>query len=70
MRFHQITLAERYTLATLRKQVPALRVAEIARLMGRHRSTIGREIARNSSRRDHIYRTRHAQDEAKRRRWQ
>ena len=70
MHYHQITLAERYTLATLRKQVPALTVAEIARLMDRHRSTIAREIARNSSRRDHIYRTRHAQDEANRRRWQ
>ncbi len=69
MHYHQITLAERYTLATLRKQVPALSVAEIARLMGRHRSTIGRELARNSSRRDHVYRTRHAQDEANRRRW-
>ena len=69
MRYHQITLAERYTLATLRKQVPALTVAEIARLMGRHRGTIGRELARNSSRRDHVYRTRHAQDETNRRRW-
>jgi IS30 family transposase len=69
VRYHQITLTERYTLATLRKQVPALTVAEIARLMGRHRSTIAREIARNSSRRDHVYRTRHAQDETNRRRW-
>ena len=69
MRYHQITPTERYTLATLRKQVPALTVAEIARLMNRHRSTIAREIARNSSRRDGIYRTRHAQDEANRRRW-
>ena len=69
MRYHQITPAERYTLATLRKQVPALTLAEIARLMGRHRSTISREIARNSSRRDGIYRTRHAQDETNRRRW-
>lgn len=68
MHYHQITPAERYTLATLRKQVPALSVAEIARLMGRHRSTISRELARNSSRRDGVYRTRHAQDEANRRR--
>ena len=69
MPYHQITPAERYTLATLRKQVPALSVAEIARLMSRHRSTIVRELARNSSRRDGIYRTRHAQDETNRRRW-
>ena len=69
MHYHQITPAERYTLATLRKQVPALSVAAIARLMGRHRSTVARELARNSSRRDGIYRTRHAQDEANRRRW-
>lgn len=69
MHYCQITPAERYTLATLRKQVPALKIAEIARLMGRHRSTIAREIARNSSRRDGVYRTRHAEDEANRRRW-
>jgi transposase, IS30 family len=67
--YHQITPAERYTLATLRKQVPALAAAEIARLMNRHRSTISRELARNGSRRDGIYRTRHAQDETNRRRW-
>ena len=69
MHYHQITPAERYTLATLRKQVPALTVSEIARLMDRHRSTISRELARNGSRRDGIYRTRHAQDETNRRRW-
>lgn len=68
MRYHQITPAERYTLATLRKQVPALSVAEIARLMGRHRSTIARELKRNSSRRDRVYRPYHAQDETNRRR--
>lgn len=69
MSYHQITPAERYTLATLRKQVPALTIAEIARLMGRHRSTIARELARNCSRRDGAYRTRFAQDQANRRRW-
>jgi IS30 family transposase len=69
VRYRQITPAERYTLATLLKQVPTLTIAEIARLMNRHRSTISREIKRNRSRRDGIYRTRHAQDETNRRRW-
>jgi IS30 family transposase len=68
MRYHQITPAERYTLAMLCKQVPALSRAEMARLLGRHRSTITREIARNSSLRDGVYRPYHAQDEANRRR--
>jgi transposase, IS30 family len=45
MRYHQITPAERYTLSVLRKQ--RLSNAEIARLMDRHRSTIGREVRRN-----------------------
>jgi IS30 family transposase len=45
MRYHQITPAERYTLGVLRKQ--RLSNTEIARFMGRHRSTIGREFQRN-----------------------
>lgn len=59
--YNQITSAERYTLATLRKQVPALSVASIARLMDRHRSTIARELARNSSG-DGYYRHSRAQE--------
>jgi IS30 family transposase len=62
MRYHQITPAERYTLATLRKQVPRLTCAAIARLMGRHRSTISREIKRNRSDYDGAYRYSRAQE--------
>lgn len=68
MGYHQITPAERYTLATLRRQVPALSPADIARLMGRHRSTIAREIARNSSRHDGAYRPSRAQEQTNGRR--
>jgi transposase, IS30 family len=62
MRYHQLTPEERYTLSTLRRQVPALTNAEIARIMGRHRSTIGRELARNSARHDGAYRPSKAQE--------
>ena len=68
MKYRQITPEERYTLATLRTQVPRLSNAEIARIMGRHRSTIGREIARNSSRHDGAYRCSRAQEMANGRR--
>lgn len=68
MPYHQITPAERYTLATLRRQVPALSNAALARLMGRHRSTIGRELARNSTRYDGAYRPSRAQEQANGRR--
>ena len=68
MPYHQITPAERYTLATLRKQERRLSCAEIARLMGRHRSTISRELRRNCSRHDGGYRSGRAQEQAQARR--
>ena len=54
MSYHQVTAAERYTLSVLRRQ--GLTDAAIARAMGRHRSTIGREMRRNRSHSDGTYR--------------
>jgi len=50
MRYHQITFAERYTLGLLRRQ--GLCPAAIARILGRHRSTVGRELHRNRTAHD------------------
>ena len=66
MRYHQLTLADRYTLGILRRQ--ELSVAEIAEAMGRHRSTIWREIKRGSSKYDDAYRPTIAQEKANNRR--
>ena len=46
MNYHQLTLGERYMLQALRLQ--GLNNAQIARQLGRHRSTIGRELKRNT----------------------
>ena len=54
MTYHQITSEERYTIAALRRE--GFRSSEIARRLGRHRSTISREVRRNSSRCDGSYR--------------
>lgn len=54
MSYHQITAAERYTLSLLRRQ--GCTPATIARVLGRHRSTIGRELRRNAKRYDGYYR--------------
>ena len=54
MLYHQITYAERYSLALLRQR--GLSAAEIARTLGRHRSTIGREVRRNRTHHDGGYR--------------
>jgi transposase, IS30 family len=60
MRYHQITPDERYTLGILRKQ--GFTNAEMARALGRHRSSIGREFYRNASRYDGAYRPSLAQE--------
>ncbi len=54
MTYHQITYEERYTLGLLRRQ--GLSLAAIARVLGRHRSTILREVRRNRSNSDGTYR--------------
>ena len=66
MRYHQITPEERYTLGVLRKQ--GFTNAAMARALGRHRSTIGREFARNHSPYDGAYRSFVAQEHANGRR--
>lgn len=62
MRYHQITPSERYTLGVLRKQ--GFTNAQMASALGRHRSTIGREFARNHSPYDGAYRPSVAQEHA------
>lgn len=47
MTYHQLTEHERYLISQLRKAGHA--VAEMARILGRHRSTIYRETTRNST---------------------
>ena len=54
MMYRQITFEERYTLGLLRQR--GLSPAAIARVLGRHRSTIGREVQRNHARSDGTYR--------------
>src|SRR2546427_2767009 len=54
MTYHQITFEERYTLGLVRQD--GLAPAAIARVLGRHRSTIGREVRRNGTPRDGCYR--------------
>lgn len=57
--YHQLTSGERYQLSALRKQ--GLNQSQIARALGRHRSTICRELQRNS-REDGWYRPSTADD--------
>ncbi|MFQ5818353.1 MAG: IS30 family transposase [Terriglobia bacterium] len=54
MTYRQITFEERYTLGLLRQR--GLSPAATARVLGRHRSTILREVRRNRARSDGTYR--------------
>jgi len=54
MMYRQITFAERYTLGLLRRDGAS--AAAIARTLGRHRSSISREVRRNATHHDGTYR--------------
>jgi len=60
MSYRQLTPEERYMLAALRRQ--GCNQSEIARSLGRHRSTICREVRRNSCHLDGHYRPSKAQE--------
>jgi len=60
MTYRQLSPEERYMLAALRRQ--GCTQAEIARSLGRHRSTVCREVRRNSTRADGHYRAFTAQE--------
>jgi len=64
--YAQITAAERYTIGVLRRH--GCSSATIARVLGRHRSTIGREVRRNATRYDGGYRPQLADGYARSRR--
>src|SRR5215204_6157300 len=66
MTYRQLTPEERYMLAALRRQ--GLTQSQIARALGRHRSTVCREVRRNSTRADGRYRASTAQERAQGRR--
>ena len=67
MNYRQLNAEERSVLAALRTE--GLSVAEIARHLGRHRSTIWRELRRNCAPYDGGYRSRRAHQRAHARRW-
>jgi transposase, IS30 family len=67
MRYHQLTSEERYALSALRKQ--GFNQSQIARALGRHRSTISRELRRNARQKPHWYRPFNADEMTRGRRY-
>ena len=67
MKYRQLNAEERSVLAALRTL--GLSQAEIARELGRHRSTVGRELKRNCAPYDGGYRSRRAHQRAHARRY-
>ena len=67
MKYRQLNGEERSVLAALR--LVGLKPAEIARELGRHRSTVWRELKRNAAPYDGWYRARRAQQRAHARRY-
>jgi IS30 family transposase len=62
MKYHRLSTEERYEIAAMRRQ--GLLVAEMAKHLGRHRSTLYREVKRNQSVHDGCYRPSHAVEKA------
>ncbi|PTY02217.1 IS30 family transposase [Opitutaceae bacterium EW11] len=66
MAYKQLSDGERYGIALMRKQ--GFAVAQIACALGRHRSTVYRELQRNRSAHDNCYRPSHAGEKTRARR--
>jgi len=62
VKYHQFSTEERYELAALRRQ--NIGMAKMAEHLGRHRSTLYREVKRNQSAHDGRYRASHAVEKA------
>ena len=62
MKYHRLSTEERYDIAAMRRQ--SLQVAAMAKHLGRHRSTLYREVKRNRSVHDGCYRPSHAVEKA------